>query len=312
MPGSAGSSWYYFRYIDPQNDEVFCDPRLAKHWLPVDLYMGGPEHAVGHLMYSRIWNRYLYDKGLSPVKEPFKKLVHQGMILGENGIKMGKRFPEYAIDPKDIARDYGADTLRLYEMFMGPIEASKPWSMNGVVGAKKFIERVWRFFTDLSNLSDASFEQLTKIYHQTVKKVTDDFENLGFNTAISQMMIFVNECYKVGSCPKEYAEGFIKMISCIIPHVGEEIWQMYGHNDTIAYEKWPSYDETYLKESEKEIAVQVNGKVRATILVKEEDSDSEIEEKALLSENVKRHVEGKQIVKVIVIKGRICNIVVKD
>ncbi len=312
MPGSAGSSWYYFRYIDPQNDEVFCDPRLAKHWLPVDLYMGGPEHAVGHLMYSRIWNRYLYDKGLSPVKEPFKKLVHQGMILGENGIKMGKRFPEYAIDPKDIARDYGADTLRLYEMFMGPIEASKPWSMNGVVGAKKFIERVWRFFTDLSNLSDASFEQLTKIYHQTVKKVTDDFENLGFNTAISQMMIFVNECYKVGSCPKEYAEGFIKMISCIIPHVGEEIWQMYGHNDTIAYEKWPSYDEKYLKESEKEIAVQVNGKVRATILVKEEDSDSEIEEKALLSENVKRHVEGKQIVKVIVIKGRICNIVVKD
>ena len=312
MPGSAGSSWYYFRYIDPQNDEVFCDPRLAAHWLPVDLYMGGPEHAVGHLMYSRIWNHYLYNKGLSPVKEPFKKLVHQGMILGENGIKMGKRYPEYAIDPKNIAKEYGADTLRLYEMFMGPIEASKPWSMNGVVGAKKFLERVWRFFTNFENIKDTDKDKLTKIYHQTVQKVTDDFEVLGFNTAISQMMIFVNECYKVGSCPKEYAEGFIKMISCITPHIGEEMWELYGHNQTIAYEKWPEYDEKYLKEEEKEIAVQVNGKVRATMFVRQDNTDQEIEQKAFSLENVQRHIQGKKIVKVIVIKGKICNIVVKD
>ncbi len=311
MPGSAGSSWYYFRYIDPKNETMFCDPELAKHWLPVDLYMGGPEHAVGHLMYARIWNRYLYDKGLSPVKEPFKKLVHQGMILGENGIKMGKRYPEYAIDPKDIARDYGADTLRLYEMFMGPIEASKPWSASGVEGAKRFIERVWRFFTNVDHIVDDNDGHLTKIYHQTVKKVTDDYENLGFNTAISQMMIFVNECYRIGHCPREYAEGFIKMISCIIPHVGEEMWQILGHNETIAYQKWPQYDEKYLVEEEKEIAVQVNGKVRATIKVHLEDTERQIEEKALQEENVKRHIEGKQIVKIILIKGRICNIVVK-
>lgn len=312
MPGSAGSSWYFLRYIDPDNEEIFCDPKLAEHWMPVDLYMGGPEHAVGHLMYSRIWNHYLYNKGLSPVKEPFQKLVHQGMILGENGIKMGKRYPEFAIDPKDIARDYGADTLRLYEMFMGPIEASKPWSASGVEGAKRFIERVWRFFTNLENMKDENDGTLDKIYHQTVKKVTEDFESLGFNTAISQMMIFVNECYKVGYCPRKYAEGFIKMISCIIPHVGEEMWQILGHSHTIAYEKWPTYDDAYLVEDEKEIAVQVNGKVRATITVRLDDSDEELEKKALDNANVQRHIASKTIVKVIVIKGKIVNIVVKD
>ncbi len=311
MPGSAGSSWYYFRYIDPENDKAFCDPKLAEHWLPVDLYMGGPEHAVGHLIYSRIWNRYLFDKGLSPVKEPFKRLVHQGMILGENGIKMGKRYPEYAIDPKDIANEYGADTLRLYEMFMGPIEASKPWSKQGVEGAKKFIDRVWRFFTNLDNLTEESDGTLDKIYNQTVKKITEDFENLGFNTAISQMMIFVNECYKVGKCPKKYAEDFVKMMSCITPHVGEEMWQILGHDHTLAYEPWPTYDGAKLVEDEKEIAVQVNGKVRATIKVHNSDSEDAIKEKAMKSDNVIRHTEGKEIVKIIVIKGKIVNIVVK-
>ena len=192
MPGSAGSSWYYFRYIDPDNDKEFANQELLKHWMPVDLYIGGPEHAVGHLMYSRIWNRYLYDKGLAPTKEPFKKLVHQGMILGENGIKMGKRYPEFVINPSDIVRDYGADTLRLYEMFMGPLEVSKPWSSAGVEGAKRFIVRVWNFFTEPANLTDDNDGALTKIYHQTVKKVTDDFEALAFNTAISQLMIFMN------------------------------------------------------------------------------------------------------------------------
>ena len=311
MPGSAGSSWYYFRYIDPNNGEMFCDPKLAEHWLPVDLYMGGPEHAVGHLMYSRIWNRYLYDKGLSPVKEPFKKLVHQGMILGSNGIKMGKRYPEFAIDPKDIAEEYGADTLRLYEMFMGPIEASKPWSDSGVEGARRFIERVWRFFTSPENITTENDGKLDKAYHVMVKKVTNDFEELAFNTAISAMMIFVNECYKVGSCPKEYAEGFVKMISCITPHLGEELWQIFGHDHTLAYEPWPTYDEEKTKDQEYEMVVQVNGKVRGKMMVATDTSKEEMEELAKQLDNVKKFTEGKEIVKTIVVPKKLVNIVVK-
>lgn len=311
MPGSAGSSWYYLRYIDPNNESTFCDKRLAEHWLPVDLYMGGPEHAVGHLMYSRIWNNYLYEKGLSPVKEPFKKLVHQGMILGENGIKMGKRYPEYAIDPKDIATNYGADTLRLYEMFMGPIEASKPWSASGVDGARKFVERVWRFFINMDNIVSKNDGTLDKAYNTMVKKVTNDYEALGFNTAISQFMIFVNECYKVGKCPKEYAEGFIKMLSCITPHMGEEIWQMYGHNNTIAYEAWPTYDESKLVDTEINIAVSVNGKLRNTIKVEMDCEEERMKELATTDEKVARHLEGKEIVKIIVVPNKIVNIVVK-
>ena len=311
MPGSAGSSWYYFRYIDPDNDKEFANQELLKHWMPVDLYIGGPEHAVGHLMYSRIWNRYLYDKGLAPTKEPFKKLVHQGMILGENGIKMGKRYPEFVINPSDIVRDYGADTLRLYEMFMGPLEVSKPWSSAGVEGAKRFIVRVWNFFTEPANLTDDNDGALTKIYHQTVKKVTDDFESLAFNTAISQLMIFMNAAYKAGKCPKEYAEGIIKMMSCITPHVCEEMWQKLGHNDTIAYEPWPVYDEKELVVDTIEIAVQINGKVRGKINVGvDEDQDSAIA-KAKANPDVAAAIEGKNIVKEIYVKGRIVNIVAK-
>ena len=311
MPGSAGSSWYYFRYIDPDNDKEFANQELLKHWMPVDLYIGGPEHAVGHLMYSRIWNRYLYDKGLAPTKEPFKKLVHQGMILGENGIKMGKRYPEFVINPSDIVRDYGADTLRLYEMFMGPLEVSKPWSTEGVEGAKRFIVRVWNFFTEPANLTDDNDGALTKIYHQTVKKVTDDFEALAFNTAISQLMIFMNAAYKAGKCPKEYAEGIIKMMSCITPHVCEEMWQKLGHNDTIAYEPWPVYDEKELVVDTIEIAVQINGKVRGKINVGvDEDQDSAIA-KAKANPDVAAAIEGKNIVKEIYVKGRIVNIVAK-
>lgn len=311
MPGSAGSSWYYFRYIDPDNDKEFANQELLKHWMPVDLYIGGPEHAVGHLMYSRIWNRYLYDKGLAPTKEPFKKLVHQGMILGENGIKMGKRYPEFVINPSDIVRDYGADTLRLYEMFMGPLEVSKPWSSAGVEGAKRFIVRVWNFFTEPANLTDDNDGALTKIYHQTVKKVTDDFEALAFNTAISQLMIFMNAAYKAGKCPKVYAEGIIKMMSCITPHVCEEMWQKLGHNDTIAYEPWPVYDENELVVDTIEIAVQINGKVRGKINVGvDEDQDSAIA-KAKANPDVAAAIEGKNIVKEIYVKGRIVNIVAK-
>jgi len=310
MPGSAGSSWYYLRYIDPDNNDEFANQELLKHWMPVDLYIGGPEHAVGHLMYSRIWNRFLYNQGLSPVKEPFKKLVHQGMILGENGIKMGKRFPEFVVNPSDIVRDYGADTLRLYEMFMGPLEVSKPWSPQGVEGARRFINKVWNYFTNPDNIAEDNLESLKKIYHQTVKKVSSDFEQLGFNTAIAQMMIFMNTATK-STCPKEYAEGFIKMLSCICPHVGEEIWSILGHDDTIAFEQWPQFDPEAVKEDEIEIGIQVNGKVKGTVLLGvAEDKDSALS-KAKAEPGVAKFIEGKTIVKEIYVPGKIVNIVVK-
>ena len=308
MPGSAGSSWYYLRYIDPDNDKEFANQELLKHWMPVDLYIGGPEHAVGHLMYSRIWNRYLYDKGLSPVKEPFKKLVHQGMILGENGIKMGKRFPEYVVNPSDIVRDYGADTLRLYEMFMGPLEASKPWNPQGVEGAKRFIIRVYNFFTNPDNLFDGEDKALEKVYNQTVKKVTNDFEALGFNTAISQMMIFMNEAYKAGKCSREYAEGFIKMLSCVCPHVGEELWEALGHDKSIAYEPWPSYDEAALVESTIEVAVQINGKVKGVVMLPVDVTKEEAIKAG--REAVADKLTGN-VVKEIYVPGKIVNIVCK-
>lgn len=313
MPGSAGSSWYYLRYIDPKNEKTFCDPELAKHWMPVDLYIGGPEHAVGHLIYSRIWNRFLYDNGLSPVKEPFQKLVHQGMILGENGIKMGKRYPEFVVNPSDIVREYGADTLRLYEMFMGPLEVSKPWSTTAVAGAKKFINRVWNFFTEPANIVDADDGKLTKIYHQTVKKVTSDFEQLAFNTAIAQMMVFVNEVYKAGTCPRAYAEGFVKMISCIIPHVGEEMWQLLGHGDTIAYESWPTYSEEKCRDSEVNVAVQVNGKMRGTVRMAADLDNDTVVANVTADEKIARFLEkqGGSIVKTIVIKNKLVNLIVK-
>ncbi len=313
MPGSAGSSWYYMRYIDPKNDKALCDPALLKHWLPVDLYIGGPEHAVGHLIYSRIWNRFLYNEGISPVAEPFKKLVHQGMILGENGIKMGKRFPEFVVNPSDVVREYGADTLRLYEMFMGPLEVSKPWSTAAVAGAKKFINRVWTFFTEPANLTDTDDGKLTKVYHQTVKKVTSDFEVLGFNTAIAQMMVFVNEVYKAGSCPREYAEGFIKMISCIIPHVGEEIWQLMGHDNTIAFESWPTYSEEKCKDTEVTMAVQVNGKMRGTVMMDADLDNDTVVKNVLADEKIAKFLEknGGSIVKTIVVKNKLVNLIVK-
>ncbi len=310
MPGSAGSSWYFLRYIDPDNDKQLANPELLKHWMPVDLYIGGPEHAVGHLMYSRIWNRFLYDKGIAPTKEPFKKLIHQGMILGSNGIKMGKRFPEYVVNPSDIVRDYGADTLRLYLMFMGPLEVSKPWSNTGVEGAKKFLNRVWTFFTEPANIKDDAKADLEKVYHQTVKKVTGDFEKIAFNTAISQMMIFVNACYKTGSCPKEYAEGFVKLLSCICPHIGEEIYAILGHEGTIAYEPWPTFDEAKTKEDTIEIAVQVNGKVRGKVFVTLDEDENAVFDKVMESEAA-RFISGMQIVKKIYVKGKIFNIVVK-
>jgi len=311
MPGSAGSSWYFLRYIDPNNTEEFAKKELLDHWMPVDLYVGGPEHAVGHLLYSRMWNNYLYDKGLVPTKEPFKKLVHQGMILGANGIKMGKRYPEYSVNPNDIVDKYGADTLRFYEMFMGPLEADKPWNNQGVEGSRKFLDRVWRLYVDDNKISDNDNKNLEMVYHQTVKKVTNDYESLNFNTAISQMMIFINAVYKEEVFPREYAEGFIKLLNPIAPFMTEEIWGKLGHSETIANECWPKYDESKTEDDSFEIGVQVNGKLRASIkIVKDEDKDSVIE-KALNEENVQKHIEGKEVIKTIVVPNKIVNIVVK-
>ena len=311
MPGSAGSSWYFLRYIDPHNDKEFANKELLEHWLPVDLYVGGPEHTVGHLLYARMWNNYLYDKGLVPVKEPFQKLVHQGMILGSNGIKMGKRYPEYSVNPMDIVEKYGADTLRLYEMFMGPLEADKPWSDTTVEASRKFLDRVWRVLVEESKVVEENDKSLEKVYHQTVKKVTYDYETLNFNTAISQMMIFINAVIKEGKIPREYAEGFTKLLNPIAPFITEEIWEKLGHDKTIANEEWPTYDDEKLVDVIKEIAVQVNGKVRATIQISVEDDEQTIKEAAMECENVQKHIADKEIVKVIVIKGKIVNIVVK-
>ena len=311
MPGSAASSWYFLRYIDPKNDKEFARKELVDHWMPVDLYMGGPEHAVGHLLYSRMWNEYLYDKGLVGVAEPFKKLVHQGMILGSNGLKMGKRYPEFAVDPMDVAKEYGADTLRLYEMFMGPIEAEKPWSEEGVNGAKKFIDKVYRMFVEEPKIKDEDNSNLDKIYNQTVKKVTEDYEKLSFNTAISQLMIFLNAVQKEEVFPKKYAEGFIKLLNPIAPFVTEEIWSIMGHNNTISYEEWPTCDESKLVEDTFEMVVQVNGKVRGKIEVDSSTTEEEMKEKAKEIENVKNYLDGHEIIKEIVVPKKLVSFVIK-
>ena len=306
MPGSAGSSWYYLRYIDPHNDNALADPELLKHWMPVDLYVGGNEHAVGHLLYSRMWNNYLFDKKIVPTSEPFKKLVHQGIILGANGIKMGKRYPEFVVNPNTIVFDYGADTLRLYEMFMGPIEESKPWDNNGVAASKKFLDRVFRIFNE-KEIKDEENENLIKIYHQTVKKVTEDYEKLSFNTAISQMMILINAVSKESYIPKYMMEGFVKLLNPVCPFMTEELWEKLGHNKTIAFEAWPTFDENKIVETEVEIPVQVNGKVRGKIMISKNLGEEEVKQKAI--ECVQQHLSNSPK-KVIYIKDRLVSVVV--
>ena len=309
MPGSAGSSWYYLRYIDPDNDKEFVDKTLADHWMPVDLYMGGAEHAVGHLLYSRFWNRFLYNEGYITNDEPFKRLIHQGMILGENNEKMSKSRGN-VINPDDMVRIYGADSLRLYEMFMGPIEASKPWDAKGIEASRKFIERIYRLYTSENKIRDEKNTNLDKVYNQTVKKVTEDYESLNINTAISQMMIFINAVYKENVFPLEYAKNFLKLINPIIPHVTEELWSMLGENNTIAYEKWPTYDESKIKDDSYEMVVQVNGKVRGKIEISFNTSGEEMVDIALGIPNVNANIQGKEIIKVIVIPKKLVNIVV--
>ncbi len=310
MPGSAGSSWYYMRYIDPNNDKELANKELLKHWMPVDLYIGGAEHAVGHLLYSRFWNKYLFDKGISPVEEPFQKLYHQGMILGENGEKMSKSKGN-VINPDDVIREFGADTLRLYEMFMGPLKDEKPWSASGLQASRKFLDRVYRLVCGESNIQIVDFEtnNLLKSYHKTVKKVTNDYESLSFNTAIAQMMIFVNDCYKETSVQKSFIEGLVKLLSPICPHICEEMWSQLQHCQSIAYEPWPTYDESLCMDDMVTIGVQINGKLRATITVNKDTPSSELEKIALANQNVQNHLQGKTIRKVIAIVNKIVNIV---
>ena len=311
MPGSAGSSWYFLRYIDPKNNDELANRKLMEYWLPVDLYMGGPEHAVGHLLYSRFWNNYLYNKGIVPVKEPFAKLRHQGMILGTNGEKMSKSKGN-VINPDDMVKQYGADALRLYEMFMGPIDAAKPWDQNGIEGSKKFLDRVWRLYAESGKIQDTENKNLEKVYHFTVKKVTKDYENMDFNTAISQMMIFINAVYKEEVFPKEYAEGFLKLLNPVAPHITEELWSVtLGNTETIAYAKWPEYDEAKTIDDEIEVPVQVNGKVRATVKIELNADEATVKEKVHSTEAVQRALAGKNIVKEIYVKNKIYNIVVK-
>ena len=310
MPGSAGSSWYFLRYIDPDNNEEIANKKLLEHWMPVDLYVGGPEHAVGHLLYSRFWNNYLYDKGYTTTKEPFKKLRHQGMILGSNGEKMSKSKGN-VINPDDMVNLYGADSLRLYEMFMGPIDAAKPWDPNGIEGSKKFLERVWRLYTEEEKIKSVDNKNLEKIYHQTVKKVTEDYETMNFNTAISQMMIFINAVYKEEIFPTDYALSFLKLLNPIAPHITEELWQILGNNDTISYSKWPEFDADKTKEEKYQMVVQVNGKVRGKLELDIDTSKEEMEKLALEIDNVKKFIDGKEIVKIIIIQSKIVNIVIK-
>ena len=310
MPGSAGSSWYFLRYIDPYNDNEIADPELLKHWMPVDLYMGGPEHAVGHLMYSRFWNNYLYKKGVSPVKEPFAKLRHQGMILGSNGEKMSKSKGN-VINPDDMVKQYGADALRIYEMFMGPIDAAKPWDPNGIDGSKKFLDRVWRLFKESGKVVDKPNKNLEKAYNYTVKKVTNDYETMNFNTAISQMMIFVNLANKEEVLPLEYAEGFLKLLNPVAPHITEELWSEMGHTETITYSTWPTFDEAKTQEDTISLPVQINGKLRANVEIEKDEDQESVKQKVHNNDKIQAQIEGKQIVKEIYVPNRIYNIVIK-
>jgi len=316
MPQWAGSCWYFLRFIDPHNDKALADPDKLKEWLPIDIYIGGAEHAVLHLLYARFWHKFLYDIGVVPTKEPFQKLFNQGMILGENNEKMSKSKGN-VVNPDDIVHSHGADTLRLYEMFMGPLDASIAWSTKGLDGARRFLDRVYRLFVnDNGELNPKIVDTnkpnaMERVYHQTVKKVTEDYEGLRFNTGISQLMVFINEAYKADVLPKKYMEDFVKMLSPITPHIGEELWEKLGHKDTIAYGAWPTYDESKLVEDEVEIVLQVNGKNKEKLLIASDATKEQMEALAMENETIKELLEGKTIVKVIAVPGKLVNIVVR-
>src|SRR5699024_559285 len=313
MPQWAGSSWYYLRFIDPNNEEALADPEKLKEWLPTDLYVGGAEHAVLHLLYARFWHKFLYDLDVVPTKEPFQKLFNQGMLL-KDGDKMSKSRGN-VINPDDIVAQYGADTLRLYEMFMGPLEATKEWTEEGVEGARRFLDRVWRLFIDDENkvrdrITTFNDGSLDIVYNQTVKKVTEDFEALQFNTAISQLMVFVNEAYKAEGLSIAYVKGFIQMLAPVTPYIGEELCKKSTNStDSLSYEQVPTYDENKLVYDEIEVVFQVNGKVRGKANVACSISKEDLEEKALENENVQDHIDDLTVRKVIVVPGKLVNIV---
>ena len=313
MPQWAGSCWYYIRYIDPHNEEALADAKKMQEWLPVDTYIGGAEHAVLHLLYARFWHKFLYDIGVVPTKEPFQKLFNQGMILGENNEKMSKSKGN-VVNPDEVVESHGADTLRLYEMFMGPLEASIAWSTNGLDGARRFLDRVWRLLVEedgtiSSKVKDAPNPDLDKTYNQTVKKVTEDYEGLRFNTGISQLMVFINDAYKADTLPKKYVEGFIKLLSPIAPHMTEELWSKLGHEGTISYEAWPTFDESKLVDNEVEIVLQVNGKVKAKVMIPRDMTKDDLEKTAMENDEIKTQIDGKTIRKIIAVPGKLVNIV---
>ena len=310
MPQWAGSCWYYIRYLDPHNNDAIADKALMDHWLPVDLYVGGAEHAVLHLLYSRFWHKVLFDCGIVSTPEPFQKLFHQGMILGENGVKMSKSLGN-VVNPDELVQSHGADALRVYEMFMGPLEASLPWSAKGMDGARKWLERVWRLAEDEKMITDEATPELNYSYNFMVKKVTTDIETLNFNTAISQMMIFVNDCYKLGKVNKDMLVNFIRMLSAFAPHMCEEINSRLTGEETLAYDAWPTYNEAGLVQESVTIVVQVNGKIRAKFDAPMDSDKAFLEETALNQEGIKPFMEGKTVAKVIVVPNKIVNIVVK-
>ncbi len=309
MPQWAGSSWYYLRYIDPHNKECIADPEALKYWLSVDWYNGGMEHVTLHLLYSRFWHKFLYDIGVVPTSEPYNKRTAHGMILGEGGIKMSKSRGN-VINPDDIIRDYGADTLRLYEMFIGDFEKAAPWSMSSIKGCKRFLDRVFALL-DIVNDEKGYSKELESAFHRTIKKVTFDMDNLKFNTAIASLMALINDIYDKKSITKDELKTFICLLNPVAPHITEEMWNLAGFEGQLSQSKWPTYDENKTVDSEIEIGVQVNGKVKSTIKLPVDCGKDEALSKAKADEKIIQFIEGKQIVKEIYVPGKILNIVVK-
>jgi leucyl-tRNA synthetase len=325
MPQWAGSCWYYLRYIDPHNHNELCSPELQKQWLPVDLYIGGAEHAVLHLLYARFWHKVLYDLGIVSTKEPFHKLVNQGMILGDNNEKMSKSRGN-VINPDQIVNEFGGDTLRMYEMFMGPLESTKPWNVSGVEGIYRFLNRIWRLFINeedgilngkivtgadaAEQTKSAQSDSFKRTWHRSIKKITEDYEALRFNTAISQLMIFVNDAYKTELLPMQAMLHFVQLLSPIAPHIAEELWERLGQTTSLTYAAWPTYDEAWIEENEVEIVVQVNGKIIDRVAISRDLEETAMQELAQNLDKVQDALAGKTIRKVIVVKGKLVNLVI--
>ena len=309
MPQWAGSSWYFLRYMDPHNDKEFASKEALEYWGPVDWYNGGMEHTTLHLLYSRFWHKFLYDIGAVPTKEPYSKRTSHGMILGSNGEKMSKSKGN-VVNPDDIVKEFGADTLRLYEMFMGPFDQTAPWSMESIRGCHKFLDKIWRLYTESGKIKNEENKNLERLYHYTVKKISDDYDTMNFNTAISQLMIFINAVSKEDIFPIEYAEGFIKLLNPVAPHITEELWHtVLEHKNTITYETWPNYDENKIVNDVIEIPIQVNGKLRATININLDEDENIVKDK--VHNTISNLLDGKSIVKEIYVKNKIYNVVIK-